>query len=116
MTEDQRKFVILKKKGGNVAFGDDSSNKILGKGILKLRSQNVKEIKVLLVEYLKHNLLNFNKICDQGYPLTFDSLRKIGCNCNKNTEQHIYPTNEEEREEKTHKKGLQGRKSPKYQK
>jgi hypothetical protein len=31
MTGDQRKFVILKKKGGNVAFGDDSSTKILGK-------------------------------------------------------------------------------------
>jgi hypothetical protein len=25
MTGDQRKFVILKKKGGNVSFGDDSS-------------------------------------------------------------------------------------------
>ena len=31
MTGDQRKIVILKKKGGNVAFGDDSSTKIFGK-------------------------------------------------------------------------------------
>jgi hypothetical protein len=73
MTGDQSKFVSLKKKGGNVAFGDDSSTKILGKGIVNLGSENVKEGKVLLVEYLKHNLLSVSKICDQGYTLTFDS-------------------------------------------
>jgi hypothetical protein len=65
MTRDQNKFVRLKKKGGNVAFGDDSSTKILGKGTIKLGSENVKEGKVLLVEYVKHNLLNVSKICDQ---------------------------------------------------
>jgi hypothetical protein len=32
MTGDQSKFVSLKKKGGNFAFGDDSSTKKLGKG------------------------------------------------------------------------------------
>jgi hypothetical protein len=32
----------LKKKGGNVAFGDESSTKILGKGTVKLGTQNVK--------------------------------------------------------------------------
>jgi hypothetical protein len=31
MTQDQIIFVSLKKKGGNVAFGDDASTKILGK-------------------------------------------------------------------------------------
>jgi hypothetical protein len=73
MTGDQRKFVSLKKKGGNVAFGDYSSTKILGKLIIKLGSENVKAGKVLLVEYLKHNLLSVRKICDQGYTLMFDS-------------------------------------------
>jgi hypothetical protein len=72
MTGDQRKFVSLKKRGGNVAFGDDSSTKILGKGTVKLGSENVKAGKVLLVEDLKHNLLSVSKICDQGYTLTFD--------------------------------------------
>ena len=72
MTEDQRKFVSFKKKGGNVAFGDESSTKILGKGIVKLGSENVKAGKVLLVEDLKHNLLSVSKMCDQGYTLTFD--------------------------------------------
>jgi hypothetical protein len=31
MTGDQNKFIILNKRGGSVAFGDDSSVKILGK-------------------------------------------------------------------------------------
>jgi hypothetical protein len=75
MYEDQSKFVSLKKKGGNVAFGDDSYTKILGKGTIKLGSENVKARKVLLVEDLKHNLLSVNKICDQGYNLTFDSRK-----------------------------------------
>jgi hypothetical protein len=66
MTGDQSKFVSLKKKGGNVAFGDDSSTKILEKGTINLGSENVKEGKFLLVEDLKHNLLSVNKICDQG--------------------------------------------------
>jgi hypothetical protein len=75
MTGDQIKFVILKKRGGNVAFGDDSSTKILGKGTVNLGSENVKVGKVLLVEDLKHNLLSVNKICDQGCTLTFDSQK-----------------------------------------
>jgi hypothetical protein len=75
MTGDQSKFVILKKKGGNVAFGHESSTKILGKGTVKIGSENVKVGKVLLVEDLKHNLLSVSKICDQGYTLTFDSRK-----------------------------------------
>jgi hypothetical protein len=75
MTRDQIKFVSLKKKGGNVAFGDDSSTKILGKGTVKLGSENVKSRKVLLVEHLKNNILSVNEICDQGYTLTFDSRK-----------------------------------------
>jgi hypothetical protein len=75
MTEDQSKFFSLKKKGGNVAFGDDSSTKIFGKGTVKLGSENVKVGKFLLVEYLNHNLFSVSKICDQGYTLMFDSRK-----------------------------------------
>jgi hypothetical protein len=32
----------------------------------------VKAKNVLLVEYLKHNLLSISKMCDQGYTLMFD--------------------------------------------
>jgi hypothetical protein len=66
---DQEKFISLKRKGGNVSFGDDSSTKILGKGVVEIGSKNVKEKNVLLVEYLKHNLLSVSKMCDQGYTL-----------------------------------------------
>jgi hypothetical protein len=75
MTGDQRKIVTLKKKGGNVAVGDDSSTKILGKETIKLGSEKLKAGKVLLVEELNHNLLSVSKMCDQGYTLMFDSRK-----------------------------------------
>ena len=75
MTEDQDKFISLKRKGGNVACGDDSSAKILGEGVVELGRKIVKENNVLLVEDMKHNTLSVNKICDQGYTLTFDSRK-----------------------------------------
>ena len=75
MTEDQYKFISLKRKGGNVAFGDDSSAKILGEGVVEIGRKNVKAKNVLLVEDLNHNLLSVSKMCDQGYTLTFDSRK-----------------------------------------
>jgi hypothetical protein len=42
MTKDQEKIIILKRKGGNVAFGDDSFAKILGKSVVEIGSKNVK--------------------------------------------------------------------------
>jgi hypothetical protein len=50
-------------------------SKYLGKGVVNLGSENVKEENVLLVEDLKHNLLSVSKICDQGYTLKFDSRK-----------------------------------------
>jgi hypothetical protein len=75
MIGDQDKFISLKRKGGNVAFGDDSSAKILGEGLVELGRKNVKAKNVLLFEYLKHNLISVSKMCDQGYTLMFDSQR-----------------------------------------
>jgi hypothetical protein len=75
MTRDQDKFISLKRKGGNVAFGDYSFAKILGEGVVELGRKNVKEKNVLLVEHLNHNLLSVSKMCDQGYTLTFDSRK-----------------------------------------
>ena len=65
MTGDQDKFISLKGKGGNVAFEDDSSTKILGEDVVELGRKNVKEKNVLLVEDLNHNLLSVSKMCDQ---------------------------------------------------
>jgi hypothetical protein len=73
MTGDQDKFISLKRRGGNVAFGHDSFAKILGEGVVELGRKNVKTNNVLLVEDLNHNLLSVSKMCDQGYTLTFDS-------------------------------------------
>jgi hypothetical protein len=75
MTGDQDKFINLKRQGGNVAFGDDSSTKILGEGVVEIRRKKLKAKNVILVEDLKHNLLSVSKMCDQGYTLTFDSQK-----------------------------------------
>jgi hypothetical protein len=89
MTGDQDKFISLKRKGGNVAFGDDSSTKILGEGVVELGRKNVKAKNVLLVEYLNHNLLSVSKMCDQGYTLMFDSQR---CKIRKNNSGRLVAT------------------------
>jgi hypothetical protein len=81
MTRGQNKLIGLNTiKSGSVSFGDVSSIKIIGKGVVNIGSKNLKAENVLLVEYLKKNLLSVSKICDQGYNLKFDSrCWKIGC-------------------------------------
>lgn len=49
MTGDGNKFVSLKEKSGIVAFGDNSSIKILGKGVASLGNMTMKAQNVLLV-------------------------------------------------------------------
>jgi len=76
MTCDQNKFINLKeRKRNSVAFGNNSSTKILGKGLVDLGSDKAKITNVLLVEDLKHNILDVSKICDRGYNLTFNSQK-----------------------------------------
>ena len=67
MIGDQNKFTSLKKgKSGSVAFGNDSSINILGKGVVNLGSVKVKAANVFLVVDLKHNLHSVSKMFDQG--------------------------------------------------
>ena len=74
MIGDQNKFISLKGgKRGSVALGNDSTFKILGKGLLNLGNKKLKAEGVLLIEDLKHNLLSVGKMCDQGYNLRFNS-------------------------------------------
>jgi hypothetical protein len=89
MTGDQDKLISLKRKGGNVAFGDDSSAKILGEGVVELGRKNVKAKNVLLVEDSNHNLLSVSKMCDQGYTLTFDSRK---CKIKENNSRRMVAT------------------------
>ena len=74
MTRDKNKFISLKNgNSSSVAFKNDSFVKILGKDVVNLGSEKVKEKKFLLVEDLKHNCFSARKFFDQGYTLTFNS-------------------------------------------
>ena len=47
MTRDKSRFIELKReKGGNITFGNDAQGKIIGKGIVHLGSEKVKEKKM----------------------------------------------------------------------
>jgi hypothetical protein len=74
MTGDKDKFLTLRKeKNGSVSFGNDNSSKIIGEGTVQIGNKNEKAQNVLLVEYMKHDLLSVSQMCDQGHKLTFDS-------------------------------------------
>jgi hypothetical protein len=58
-------FLTLKKeRDGSVSFGNEKTSKIIGKGTVKLKSKDSMTINVLLVEYMKHNLLNVIQMRD----------------------------------------------------
>ena len=73
MTGDQKKFISLNKKNGNVSFGSGSA-KITGKGTATLVNGLGKAQNTLLVEGLKHNLLSVSQICDQGHNVVFSKI------------------------------------------
>jgi hypothetical protein len=83
MTGDRDKFLTLRKEiYGSGSFGNDASAKIIAKDIVGIGNKNTKEENVLIVEYMKHNLLSVSQMCDQGHKFTFDSqkcyIRKKG--------------------------------------
>ena len=83
MTGDKDRFMTLKKERyGSVSFGNDNSSKIIGNGIVKLRSKDATTENVLLVKDMKHNILSVSKICDDRHIIMFDSqkfeIRKVG--------------------------------------
>ena len=73
MTGQESHFKTLKiKEGGEVAFGGDGKEKIIGIGNIGNTSSN--SIKnVLLIRGLKHNLLNISQLCDKGYKIIFEA-------------------------------------------
>jgi hypothetical protein len=74
MTGDRSKFLTLSDtKSGNVTFGNDAPGKIKGKGIVSLCNGKRKAQYVLLVEYLKHNILSVSQVCDRGCEVVFTS-------------------------------------------
>jgi hypothetical protein len=63
MTGDHNKFIDLKKgKSGSVAFENESFVKILGKGVMSLESENVKETNVCNPSFILEWIM---KICDE---------------------------------------------------
>jgi hypothetical protein len=76
MTGDRDKFLTLRKeRNGSVSFVNDNSTKIIGEGTLRIGNKNEKSQNVLLVEYMKHNILSVSQMCDQGHKVTFDSQK-----------------------------------------
>jgi hypothetical protein len=59
MTGDRDKFLTLRKERDvSFSFENNDSTKIIGKGTLRIGNKNTKEENVLLVDDMKHNLLN----------------------------------------------------------
>jgi hypothetical protein len=76
MKGDKDNFLtLIKERYGSVAFRNDDSAKIIGKGTVKIGNKNTKEENVLLVEDMKHNILSVSQICDQGHKISFDSQK-----------------------------------------
>ena len=68
MTWDINNFATLSRyhEGGTFTFGDDSKEKIIGIGNIKIGSSLLIK-NVVLVDGLKHNLLSICQLCDGGF-------------------------------------------------
>ena len=87
MTSDESLFQELdRNKSENVFFGDNSKGVI--QGIRNIDNNSYTQIKNVLVENLKQNLLSISQLCDKGYRVSFEAHT---CHViNSNTNQIIY--------------------------
>ena len=77
MTGDESKFAFLtKKKKGYVTFGDNAKEKITGQGNIGNDTSSLIE-SVLLVDGLKHDLLNISQLCDKGFKVILEASHYI---------------------------------------
>jgi hypothetical protein len=73
MTGDKDNFLTLnKERDGSISFWNDNSTKIIGRDVVNLGNKDAREENVLLVEYMKQNILSVSQICDQGHRVAFD--------------------------------------------
>jgi len=72
MTGDKEKLQSYSplEKEKKVSFGNDTPALIKGKGSVQLK-EKVKARNFMYVDGLKHNLLRFSQICDQGTEVIF---------------------------------------------
>ena len=73
MTGNKNTFQKLQAKTRIVTFGSDNSSKVLGKGSVTIGNKDAATENALLIENMRHNLLNVSQMCDQGHVLTFTS-------------------------------------------
>jgi len=67
MTGDANQFVLLEyKTRGKVTLGDNITRKVVGTGIIG-NSKNLMIENILLLDGLKHNLLNISQLCVKGF-------------------------------------------------
>lgn len=74
MTSDKGKFAkLVFENEGFVTYGDKNKRRIPGtRTISNGSSFNIKNF--LLVEELKHNLINISQFCDKGYKVVFELI------------------------------------------
>ena len=82
---DINNFATLSRnvEGGTVTFGDDSKGTIIGIGNIKIGASSLIE-NVVLIDWLKHNLLSISQLCDHGLKVVFDesSCKIFDCKIN----------------------------------
>ena len=72
MSGEEQLFNIMTKKDlRSVTFGDNSKTRTVGIGSIDFVGSTQVE-QVLLVEGLKHNLLNINQLCDKRNIIIFE--------------------------------------------
>ena len=75
MTWDINNFTTLSRyhEGDTITFRDDSKDKIIGTGNIKIDSSSLIE-NVVLIEGLKYNLLSISQLCDKDFKVIFDDF------------------------------------------
>ena len=77
MTGDESKFAFFtKKNGGYVNFGDNAKGRIIGQGNIGNDTSSFIE-SVLLVDGLKHTLLNISQLCNKSFKVIFETSHCI---------------------------------------
>ena len=69
--EEQLFNDVTRKDYGSVTFGDNSKVRVVGIGSVDFTGYTQVE-EVLLVEGLKHNLLNISQLCDEENVIIFE--------------------------------------------
>jgi len=76
-------LTLTMKEGGNVKFGGNQADKIIGTGTIGNTFISINNM--WLVDGLRHNLLSISQFCDNGYDVMFDKTNCTVVNKNDNS-------------------------------